>query len=210
VVAVGKKQHPIIYMSYIGLTRSKEQISAWGEKLKNDLNKLPPDIMPQIGLNMTSGKDNSSGKVSAVATGEFDVQIATFVQAIKSLNRKTFVRIGYEFEGAWNGYEPQTYVDSFIKITSQLRKENTNAATVWCSGRGSAGFMPWEKLVKYYPGDQWGIDIFSPQEINDTRLDAFLEKANEYKKPVMIGETTPRYVGTIDGVVSWDKWFVLY
>jgi hypothetical protein len=23
----------------------------------------------------------------------------------------------------------------------------------------------------------------------------------------MIGETTPRYVGTSDGVVSWNKWF---
>ncbi len=208
---VGSGQHPIIYMSYVGLTRSKEQIIAWGDQLKEDLNKLPKDIMPQIGLNMTGGRDNGSGKVASVASGEFDSQITAFVQAIKKLDRKTFVRIGYEFEGAWNGYEPQAYVDSFIKITTQLHKENTNAATVWCSGGGSANFMPWEKLVQYYPGDQWvdwwGIDIFSPEEISDKRLTAFFKKANEYKKPIMIGETTPRHVGTLDGIVSWNKWF---
>jgi hypothetical protein len=211
---LGKKQYPLIYMNYTGLTSSKEQIEAWGVQLQNDLGRLPKDVVPQIGLNMTGGNDNGSGKTVEIARGDYDAQIVAFAQAVKNSGRKSFVRIGYEFEGLWNGYNAQGYVDAFIKITAELRRVDANAATVWCSGGGSAGFMDWDKLVKYYPGDEWvdwwGIDIFSPEEITDQRLIAFFNKANEDKKPVMIGETTPRYVGTLDGKVSWDKWFRPY
>jgi hypothetical protein len=211
---LGKTQYPLIYMTYIGLTNSKEQIDIWGAQLKNDLGRLPKDVIPQIGLSMTGGNDNGSGKTVEVARGDYDTQIMAFAQAIKSLNRKSYVRIGYEFEGSWNGYNAQGYVDAFIRITTELRKADATAATVWCSGGGSAGFAPWDKLIKYYPGDAWvdwwGVDIFSPEEITDQRLLTFLNKADEYKKPVMIGETTPRYVGTLDGNTSWDKWFRPY
>jgi Glycosyl hydrolase family 26 len=208
---LGKTQYPIVYMTYIGITNTKERVTDWGVGLKNELSNLPKDIIPQIGLNMTGGNDNGSGKVASIARGEFDAQIAAFVQVIKNLDRKVYVRIGYEFEGSWNGYEPQGYVDSFIKITKELRKANTQSATVWCSGGGSANFLPWSRLVQYYPGDEWvdwwGIDLFSPEELTDTRLTDFFKKADEYKKPVMIGEATPRYVGTALGPQSWEKWF---
>ncbi len=208
---LGKTQYPLIYMDYIGLTNSKAQIDEWGLKLKNDLGRLPKDVIPQIGLSMTGGNDNGSGKTIEVARGDYDAQIAAFAQALKNLGRKSYTRIGYEFEGSWNGYNAQGYIDAFIRITTELRRVDANTATVWCSGGGSAGFKSWDNLVKYYPGDSWvdwwGVDIFSPEEITDQRLAAFLTKADEYKKPVMIGESTPRYVGTLDGLASWDKWF---
>jgi Glycosyl hydrolase family 26 len=211
---LGKSQYPIIYMDYIGLTNSKTAIDNWGLKLTNDLNRLPKDVIPQIGLSMTDGKDNGSGKTVEVARGDYDAQIAAFAQALKNSGRKSFVRIGYEFEGSWNGYDAQGYIGAFIRITTELRRVNADAATVWCSGGGSAGFKSWDNLVTYYPGDAWvdwfGVDIFSPEELTDTRLTAFLNKADEYKKPVMIGETTPRYVGTQDGQTSWDRWFRPY
>jgi hypothetical protein len=210
-VAVGKPQYPILYMTYIGLTNTKQQVDSWGVQLKSELDRLPKDVIPQIGLSMTGGNDNGSGKTIQVERGDYDAQIVAFALAVKKLGRKSFVRIGYEFEGSWNGYDAQGYVGSFIKVTNELRKVGANAATVWCSGGGSAGFMPWDKLIKYYPGDEWvdwfGVDIFSPEEITDSRLIDFLSKADQYKKPVMIGEATPRYVGTLDGKASWDKWF---
>lgn len=55
---LGKSQYPIIYMDYIGLTNSKATIDNWGVKLKNDLNRLPSDVIPQIGLSMTGGNDS--------------------------------------------------------------------------------------------------------------------------------------------------------
>jgi hypothetical protein len=211
---LGKTQYPLLYMDYIGLTNSKAQIDEWGLQLKNNLSRLPKDVVPQIGLSMTGGNDNGSGKTIEVARGDYDAQIVAFAQALKNLGRKSFVRIGYEFEGSWNGYNAQGFVGAFIRITTEMRRIDANAATVWCSGGGSAGFKPWSNLVNYYPGDAWvdwwGVDIFSPEELTDQRLTDFLTKADEYKKPVMIGETTPRYVGTLDGKISWDKWFRPY
>ncbi|MFK7922411.1 MAG: hypothetical protein AB8H47_10670 [Bacteroidia bacterium] len=208
---LGTERYPIFYMTYVGITDSKERVAEWGAGLKRELSTMPADVMPQIGLNMTGGNDDGSGQVGSVAEGKFDEQIAIFIQALQALDRKCYVRIGYEFEGAWNGYEPAGYVASFIKITQELRAANVEAATVWCSGGGSANFMPWQQLLTYYPGDEWvdwwGIDIFSPEEITDPRLLAFLQKADEYQKPVMIGETTPRFVGTLGGITSWNAWF---
>jgi hypothetical protein len=208
---LGKGQYPLIYMTYIGLTSTKQQIDNWGAQLKNDLTRLPKDVIPQIGLSMTGGNDNGSGKTIEVARGDYDTQIAAFAQALKDLGRKSYTRIGYEFEGSWNDYNAQGYINAFIRITTELRRVDANTATVWCSGGGSAGFKSWSNLITYYPGDSWvdwwGIDIFSPEEITDQRLNDFLTKADEYKKPVMIGESTPRYVGTLDGKTSWDRWF---
>jgi hypothetical protein len=209
--AVGQGKHPIIYMDYIGLTKSKIEVAAWGLKIKNDLSQLPADIIPQIGLNMTGGNDNGSGQVGAIASGAYDEQITAFAQAMKNLNRKSFVRIGYEFEGSWNGYQPVGYVAAFKKVTTALRAIDSNAATVWCFGGGSAGFKSWTELSEYYPGDEWvdwwGVDIFSPEELTDNRLVAFLQKSDEHGKPIMMGEATPRYVGVADGELSWGKWF---
>jgi hypothetical protein len=202
--AVGPGNHPIVYMTYIHLS-STGGIDSWGKNLLAELQKLPTDVVPQIGLEMTKIDLN------AIANGKYDAQIAAFANALKNLGRPNYVRIGYEFEGSWNSYDATGYVATFKKITTALRNANTNSATVWCSGGGSAGFQSWAQLEKYYPGDSYvdwfGIDVFSPEEITDPRLKAFLAKADEHKKPVMIGETTPRYIGTLDGKSSWEKWF---
>ncbi len=208
---MGPKQHPIFYMTYTSITQPIAGIVDWGHRLKEELDSLPADVMPQVGLNMTGGNDDGSGQVEGVAAGHFDEQIEAFIKALNATDRRCYVRIGYEFEGAWNAYHPPAFAASFIKITQAMREAELKAATVWCSGGGSANFMPWDQLLEYYPGDQWvdwwGIDIFSPEEITDSRLLAFLQKAEEHQKPVMIGETTPRYVGTLGGITSWNAWF---
>ena len=35
----------------------------------------------------------------------------------------------------------------------------------------------------------------------------FMDNAGVHKKPVMIGETTPRNVGVLNGQTSWNQWF---
>jgi hypothetical protein len=206
--AVGPSNHPIVYMTYISLTGSVGGINNWGTDLLNKLNALPADVVPQIGLEVTVPKGSS---LTTIASGTYDAQIAAFVKAVKNLGRANYVRIGYEFEGSWNNYDATGYVAAFKRITTELRTADTNSATVWCSAGGSAGFMSLTALDTYYPGDEFvdwfGVDIFSPEELTDSRLTAFLAKADKHQKPVMIGETTPRHVGTLDGTVSWEKWF---
>lgn len=210
-VAVGPGNHPILYMTYVGLAYSPGDVEWWGQELIHELSTLPADVIPQIGVNFTLDRDNGSGQAAALVRGDYDAQIAALVKAIKKLNRKNFVRIGYEFEGSWNGYEAKNYVLAYQKITKALRDGDTNSATVWCSAGGFAGFWPWSMLSAYYPGDEYvdwfGIDIFDSQELFDPRLVAFLQKADEHKKPVMIGETSAILVGTFQGQDQWDAWF---
>jgi len=208
--AVEKKQHPIIYMTYISLL-NKDKLVNYGDYLTNQLQGLPDDVIPQIGLSFVAGKDNGAGMDSSVAEGLYDENIQLLVNALRKFNRSVFIRIGYEFEGGWNGYKPESYKTTFVKIAKAIKEANIKVATVWCSG-GSP--IAHNKLMEYYPGDEWvdwwGVDIFSPKEMTFPTLFEFLAAADSHKKPVMIGESTPRGVGVHDGVKSWEKWFQPY
>lgn len=166
-------------MTYIGITNPVEVVEKWGSDLKLHLSRLPDGVIPQVGLSYVGGNDTRSGLDQQVAEGKYDDQIAAFVSGLKNLDVPAFVRIGYEFEGSWKGYSPEPFKEVFIKITKESRENDTNAVTVWCSGGGSAGFVSHDQLMKYYPGDEWvdwwGIDIFSPEEITDSRLEAFYD-----------------------------------
>ncbi|WP_445737394.1 glycosyl hydrolase [Mariniflexile sp.] len=212
--AVGQDKTPIIYMTYINLTASVEKIKSWGKDLKHVLDSLPKGIMPQIGLGLTGGNDTGAGLDKDVADGKYNAQLRAFYKVLLDLDRPSFTRIGYEFEGDWNGYSPESYKKVFIIISKAFKEKNIKSATVWCSGGGSANFMSIEKLMAYYPGDDyvdwWGIDVFSPEEFYDIGLQNFFDAAHTHKKPVMIGESTPRYVGVLDGEISWEHWFKPY
>jgi len=208
---VGKNYYPKIYMTYISIVGSKESITDWGDNLKKELSNLPNDLIPQIGLNITSGNDDGSGQDKDVAEGKYDDNIDELFEKIKELNKPTFLRIGYEFEGSWNGYSPKYYKEVFANISDKIKNDSAKIATVWCAAGGSAGFIPFDSLMQYYPGDEyvdwWGVDIFSPEEITNNWLVEFYKKSEEHKKPIMLGETTPRFVGVDRGEESWNKWF---
>jgi hypothetical protein len=213
--ALGAAHVPVIYMTYIGIAGDAERIVSWGENLKKELAGLNnPSILPQIGLNMTGGKDTGAGRESEIADGTKDANIEAFCLAVKALNRPVFVRIGYEFEGSWNGYKPATFQKAWIRVTEALRKHKINFATVWCSAGGSAGNVPLESVMAYYPGDAWvdwwGTDIFDASEITSEKLLKFCDAAAAHKKPLMIGESTARHTGTLGGKASWEAWFAPY
>jgi len=204
---------PMMQMTYITLTAGPAEVVSWHERVKASLASMKgQNTTLQIGLNMVAGRDDGSGRASAVSEGAYDEAIAAFIAALEDMDVPTWVRIGYEFEGSWNGYTPGGYVSAFKYITDRIRESGLdNVATVWCSAGGSAGFMDFDQLMTYYPGDEyvdwWGVDTFSPDELTNPWLDEFYGLAAKHRKPVMIGEATPRYVGVIKGQQSWDRWF---
>jgi hypothetical protein len=206
-------QHqPLLFMTYVGLCKPVAAITAWGTQVQYELARLAPyRMVPQVGLNLTGGKDDGSGEDAAIAAGRYDMQIAAFADAVSSLKRPVFLRIGYEFEGSWNNYHPSSFVQAWHRITKGLRDRGVPFATVWCAAGASAGWLPPEQLMKFYPGDDWvdwwGVDIFSEDEFTRPQLKAFLDAARLHQKPVMIGESTPRYVGVLSGAQSWARWF---
>ena len=208
-----QKHQPLVYMTYIGLGHSLQEVKAWGDRVRHELDRLSPyKVIPQVGVNFTGGHDRGIGLDAEMAAGTFDPQLQAFAEALASFNRPIFLRIGYEFEGSWNNYQPVTFVRSWVRIVTVLRQRNLPFATVWCAAGASSGWPPPYRLMAFYPGDEWvdwwGVDIFSPDEFAKPELGAFLDAARNHRKPVMIGEMSPRYVGTLDGKKSWEAWFV--
>jgi hypothetical protein len=203
---------PLIYMTYISLRKPEAEIMAWGTRLERELAELSPaKPIPQIGLNLTGGKDNGSNLDVEISEGKFDAHIVAFADALASLGRPVFIRIGYEFDGKWNNYQPATFQASWKRITRVLRERNLPFATVWCATGGSSGWPAMQKLMEFYPGDEfvdwWGVDVFSAKELTHPQLEVFLDASSRHRKPVMIGEMTPRHVGVLEGQKSWDEWF---
>jgi len=208
-----QEHRPVMQMTYVTLTGGEARVASWQQQVKASLTSLKGQSTTlQIGLNLTAGNDDGSGRADAVADGVYDEAIEAFIRALKDFDVPTWVRIGYEFEGSWNGYTPEGFVSAFKYITGKIRESGLeNVATVWCSAGGSAGFIAFDQLMDYYPGDEyvdwWGVDTFSADELSNPWLVKFYSLAGKHRKPVMIGEATPRYVGVTNGQQSWDAWF---
>ncbi len=206
------EHQPVIYMTYIGLIHPVATVVEWGKRVRGELAEMDGiKAIPQIGLNLTGGKDDGSGMDARVAEGKYDTQIAAFADAVASFDRPVFIRIGYEFEGSWNNYQPVSFTKAWIRITRMLRERGLSFASVWCVAGASSGWPALSRLMEFYPGDEWvdwwGVDIFSEDEFAKPQLGGFLDAARAHRKPVAIGEMTPRYVGVLDGQKSWDRWF---
>ena len=201
---------PQIYMYYISLNALNEAF--WVDYLKEELEKYSNHyIIPQIGLSMTGTGDPNDNYEDDVAAGLYDDQILNLVEGLKKLGRPAYIRIGYEFNGiAWNGYDPGPYVEAYQRITTAISNNDLEVATVWCAAVGGGTD---ENYLDYYPGDDyvdwWGIDLFSDSHFTEQLTIDFMADAEVYGKPVMIGETTPRYIGA-DDATDWEDWFVLF
>ena len=196
---------PLMYMTYFNL---RDLTSDWSVGLKSDMMSNPGKFqVAQIGLSMTTDGTPSSHYEQDVASGVYDAQINTFIDGLQSLAMPAYIRIGYEFNGtAWNGYVASTYKAAFIHITNLIRLRGVEAATVW--DLAMDGVM---NYMDFYPGDAyvdwWGINLFSASHFTDPNAKKFLDSADVHKRPVMIGETTPRFIGVLNGQTSWNNWF---
>lgn len=69
-------------------------------------------------------------------------------------------------------------------------------------------------FMEYYPGDEyvdwWAVNVFCNNADKNPFISQFIKEAANHKKPVMIAESTPRYVGSGQGEGSWQKWYKPY
>lgn len=193
------ENRPIIYMYYRNIYNIGTQ---WAGDLKKDLIKYSNNTVAiQYGLELV-------GSLEAIAAGNLDTDIENFLNGCAEVGLPIYLRIGYEFNGFdWNGYEPGNYKAAFVYLTNKIRERELEIATVW-------NFAPdgEDNFMDYYPGDDyidwWSINIFSANDVVDNISLAFIDSAESHKKPVLIGESTPRYIGVLDGETDWNSWFV--
>lgn len=185
-----------------------EQIDNWGAgdmsaQLLASSSTFQNSVM-HIGLDMSGGYELK------VADGTYDSYIDRLGNWIKQQDRPIFLRIGYEFDGSWNGYDPTAYKTAFRRIVDRFRAAGVdNFATVWAT----AGYASPSTLDSYYPGDSYvdwvGFSRFTSDVWNAVNELAF---ARAHNKPAMIAESTPANdrLDTEDGATVWNDWFTSF
>ena len=195
---------PAIFMVYFGV----HKLGAVEKQLKRYFGNYP-QAMPQIGLAF-AGRGPNGRTQDRLVEGKFDDDLRTAARVLRDTKRPVFIRPGYEFNGNWNAYDPDVFIEAFRKIVGIFRDEKAeNVAFVWCYAAGGRPYF-----MQWYPGDEyvdwWGIDIFMPRNITSKHAVRFLDAAIEHRKPVMICESTPKKVGVLEGEKSWARWFEPY
>jgi len=201
---LGPKRYPIIFMAYTSVTSSSSRYILLRDRL-NDIQAMTNKyVIPQIGFYFPT---------KGMPTSDWDGTLLQMCDNLKLIGRPIFMRMGYEFNGTWYNpmYQPDSYKAWFRRLTDVMREEQVDAATVWCAYPAySAYYGSWEYLKDFYPGDDyvdwWSIDVFSPGNLTSPLTLDFLDKAEQYGKPVMIGEATPTGVGAEDAS-DWNRWF---
>ncbi len=163
----------------------------------NELNAIYPDSVLQIGLYMV-------GALKKTINGEFDENIEKLSRWLKRINIPVYLRIGYEFDGAHNGYDPEEYKKVFVYIYDKLASADIrNVAFVWHANASD----PASNIIDWFPGEKYvdwvGISYFDQPE--DCMMPV-IHFARQHEKPVMIAEATPKGVGAYNQV-SWESWY---
>ena len=163
--ALNVTTRPVIFMVYLPLSNDVSNMQPWFNALQNILNSYPSKqwVGVQLGLWF-------SGLVSQVASGQYDANIDAMITGMKSTGRPYWVRIGYEFNGEWNNYNPANeYQVAFQRVTNKFRADswaNKYVATVWDYSTDAQNL----NYMSFYPGDSyvdwWGVCSISFIYIN--------------------------------------------
>lgn len=171
-----------------------------------------PDSALSVGLNIAEGDGRSTwakGGLADIAVGAYDANIRRLAEFFKSIENPVYLRIGYEFDGAWNaGYEKtSSYISAYRRIVDVLRQQSvSNVVYVWQTSASPVddvidGFS--EKIQNWYPGDDY-VDWMAlswflladerPKSVSSQRqlADELLRFARSRDKPVMIAESAPQ------------------
>jgi hypothetical protein len=142
-----------------------------------------PNTVLQVGLYMVNA-------LEGITNGSYDSNIDKLSEWATQVDRPIYLRIGYEFDGSHNHYDPEAYVKGYRYIVDRMRKNGVdNVVFVWHS---FAAGLDAGQLMKYYPGDDYvdwfGISYFRQAE---HLILPMVELAKQHQKPLMIAEATP-------------------
>ncbi len=159
-----------------------------------------PQARLQLGLYMV-------GALKEVYQGAYDHNIDKMAAWMKTKQVPIYLRVGYEFDGPHNHYDPGDYVKAYRYLVDRLRLAGVdNVAYVW----HSYAYKREEPFTSWYPGDDYvdwvGISCF---RLPNFHIDPIIAFARKHHKPVMIAEGTPQGTGVHRGKLSWAAWYHL-
>ena len=126
----------------------------------------PSPELRNIPLRAVAGDPSVDSEMLRIYSEQLDHMIDYF----KSTQRDILLRIGYEFDGLWNCYTPETYKEGFRAIKRRIDERGaTNIHTVWQSASyplrvfdqrmaGTHNVTGENHFNRWYPGDEY-VDI---------------------------------------------------
>lgn len=191
----------------------------WGDHYSNMSLQLADESYSNMALAIGLSMVNHTDRVSKGLYDEYLQRLGSFLKSIRP--RPVFLRIGYEFDGTWNRYDPTQYKEAFIHIRHVLSTMGCdNVAYVWQStGWGSSE----KDLEKWYPGNEY-VDWCAFSFFNRWSEDQMIPFARRRGKPVFVAEASPTISDstykedgdTRETILSnqqqadeaWDQWFM--
>lgn len=195
---------PVLIMMYLNITGLWGDPRYYARKVVDTIRNHAYPYIPQVGI------DWAGATAAQVAEGRFDAALTDIARMFAEAGFPIFVRPGYEFgpfgiQKRWT--DPKDFPRAFRHVVDVFRQaEALNVAFIWNTvgvEQRSFDYMQW------YPGDEhvdwWGVNLFERTQIEG--CGRFLQDAQSHGKPVMVCESTPRFVGVTDAEECWEKWF---
>ena len=89
-------------------------------------------------------------QLASIINGQSDNQLEKLGGWIKAQERPVFLRIGYEFDGSWNHYDPAQFKEAWIYIVHYFDGLDVrNVSYVWQAHGGNTA-----NIERWYPGDR--------------------------------------------------------
>ncbi|MFR9778976.1 PA14 domain-containing protein [Micromonospora sp. MS34] len=159
--------------------------------------------------------DNSGQNLNHIVDGTSDQYIDNLGKLFKDDGRPVYLRIGYEFDGPWNHYDPTGYQAAFKHIVDRFRARGVdNVAYVW----QAATYVSTTNIEQWYPGDDYvdwtGVSYF---QYFPAPYDQMLAFSRAHNKPMLVAESSPQgydldartnfWNGKVTDEDIWYGWF---
>ncbi|MEU4218535.1 glycosyl hydrolase, partial [Actinoplanes sp. NPDC026623] len=173
-----------------------------------------PSSEPAVARSSTLMVSWHGAPYAGINDGSSDRNIARVARKLAGMKRPILLRWGWEMNGDWfewdgahNGRDAAAYVKAWRRMHRIFREQGAgNVAWVWSPNWNSAPAQSWNRIQRYYPGDDYvdwvgvsGYDFYaeSPRTLFTEVCEAYGER-----KPIILSETA-----AVDGVgISKAAW----
>jgi hypothetical protein len=165
---------------------------AWGDRM--------PTSVPEIG-DSTLMISWHGTRIAGVTDGSADDVIRSAAERLAAYREPMLLRWAWEMNGDWfewdgshNGSDPDAYVRAYRRIHRIFRAAGAaNVAFVWSPNWNSSPDAAWNRMERYYPGDQYvdwvGVSGYNFFAESPRTLFRHVVRAYGRKKPIMLSET---------------------
>jgi hypothetical protein len=159
-----------------------------------------PTAMPEIGRSTLMLSWHGT-RIATITNGSQDRIIRSAARRLAKYGRPMLLRWAWEMNGSWfewdgthNGKDPSAYASAYRRIHRIFREEGAdNVAFVWSPNWNSGPDEPWNRMERYYPGDEYvdwvGVSGYDFSAESPATLFRHVVSTYGARKPIVLSET---------------------